>query len=599
MVEMPQIPSERDHAVRRVEGREKNVLIVARDISVYLVGADAGTGKRAAFIDLIAIKEDELRSQNRPGYHGGRSIELSGKTQLTHLGYMVSTSDAERMRNDAADSASRASSAATTRQLLNMHILKQKSSVPNYPEAHEELVAKIEKMEKGVTEFETLKNADVGNADILKTTIAILNQIQRIAFADEPKPFDPQSFREQFLLQAEEKEQIISRLVANAEAEKQKQIPRTEEPTLTPARKAATPTVDRETTAPKIVGALGSDTPLASSSREQAPQQVTKPQLQTNSTAARLQGTAATEATRPTIGPIKKSPAQIAREQAAIAALSPERIRRKQQLRRRTLLLTGALAFGAAAAGVIWGREGDQQEATLPPVSSPSPERANSAAEILVASEQSAWRQLLGKDIEVTAPPEEMLQTMQYAKEVGLGGLVPHFIPNLSVSENDNYPGWSKKPGYDFWQYIPGGNFQGMDSLRYDGKLDSSLTQKWILIDPNISGVGQYSHAELYKTELPRIANQLHVSKKQVRLSTALEHNVLGNIYYPTWDDSSQREWLHEASTFDKGSAYPQEHAFATGGSFIDKTGGLDHVDLLGDMKHDNVGFRPMVVFSA
>jgi len=237
--------------------------------------------------------------------------------------------------------------------------------------------------------------------------------------------------------------------------------------------------------------------------------------------------------------------------------------------------------------------------------------------EELVASEEVARKRFFG-ETSIPNPSSELRDVLTRAKEQGITVFDPHFLPRVELKQEDEYPGWKIKPENWYWEQIRKGRI-GEDAPKLDGV--------WVLFDktpkPNYTdGTQMYendpfaqilergrkdgriqvpdfvkhvpqnsrfavSSDELYQYVYPEIAKLLGIDPTQVRSSKEIEFNVLGNLHYPYLGETSTWEWLHDK--------FEDDHRLDGGGSGL---GGLANVHRSwSDDRHDDLGFRPLVVF--
>lgn len=242
----------------------------------------------------------------------------------------------------------------------------------------------------------------------------------------------------------------------------------------------------------------------------------------------------------------------------------------------------------------------------------------NLSTEEIVKREQKALTQFFGYEIGVP-PPAELLQTMQRAEEIGWIQAEGHYIPNITMQQNSNFPGWKIKPEEWFWgrfeekglkegvktlegnwiiidgsqkpEYQDGAQMYANDpftsilsSLRESGKIEKPEWTWRVASSGSRFGI---SYDEIQTRVNPTIAALLGVTPAQVRLPRAMEYNLLGNLYHPEWGETSTWEFLQEIYE-DAGPLLVAKK----------KNGGLAAYDCTSNMHHeDNLGFRPLVIF--
>ena len=264
---------------------------------------------------------------------------------------------------------------------------------------------------------------------------------------------------------------------------------------------------------------------------------------------------------------------------------------------------------GMAAIAENWARRNGAARTEI----LPTPEQ-------LVASEKEAWKQFLGKEINIPEPPQQLFEAARLAIEHGITSFEAHLLPKLELKQNSKFPGWHIKPEEWYWQKIKEGEI-AKDAARLPGV--------WVLVDgaqkPNYDdgkqlyendGFGQillrlreegrietpnsYSHvprtSRFAVTPIERethfyqaLAEVLNVGKDKVRITREIESNIIGNIHHPEWGQTNTSEWFDDK--FGDGRRL-------VGGR--SDYGGLARVDCnWRDDRLGNVGFRPLIVFSS
>lgn len=216
--------------------------------------------------------------------------------------------------------------------------------------------------------------------------------------------------------------------------------------------------------------------------------------------------------------------------------------------------------------------------------------------------EEESWKKFFGKVVEVPDPPHWVSETLERAIALGVTSFTPHYLPLKRFSREDDFPGWYTKPNNFYWDQIDNNNIS---------KNAPVLTGEWILFDtttkmdledaggriyvddpfkdllPNGSRFNLSAYT-LRSGTLSEIATFLGVDADQVRLPSAIEYNLLGNLHYPSTlgnvEDTS--EWLS-----DKYSAF----GFGLfGGDY--SLGGLAYIELADELdKTASRGFRPVI----
>ncbi len=153
------------------EALTKQVTATSYEIATYVDGAPAGSGKRVAFYDQLALQEAYLRET---------SPSLPPLTKF----------DRRTTFNMGHDHDLPAQPQKPVKQELTMvkrAILEHLGTVEGYPEAHEILEEKVAKLSLQVKEVQTLEPSPF-NLDISgKKTVEILKTIEKDAFRDKPK----------------------------------------------------------------------------------------------------------------------------------------------------------------------------------------------------------------------------------------------------------------------------------------------------------------------------------------------------------------------------------------------------------------------------
>lgn len=221
-------------------------------------------------------------------------------------------------------------------------------------------------------------------------------------------------------------------------------------------------------------------------------------------------------------------------------------------------------------------------------------------------------------------PPEVTPERVREWRELGFE---LHYLPEITMAEDRDFPGWRHKPGK---RYTPGQQYglEFYDEIK-NGNLapdSATLPGSWILADsrekpdyqngkqlyPNDDQIGailkdlreqgiiqafdpptsrfNLSWDELHSTELTsRLASLLGVPPDKLRLPRAIEWNYLGNAFHPQWGTTNTWEWLED-------SYQGGRRRMRCGGS---RGGGLSGVywNVPGD-RYGYLGFRRLVVLS-
>lgn len=190
--------------------------------------------------------------------------------------------------------------------------------------------------------------------------------------------------------------------------------------------------------------------------------------------------------------------------------------------------------------------------------------------EQLVRTETEALEGFFGRDIAVSEPPIELFQTQEKMTQLDITGFEPHFLPQVSLTEEDQLPGWKVRPKSWFWQKIK------ENKISEDA---ATLKEGWYLVDgrtkPNNYGIGQqryrndYMEAimqnlrekdriyrytpeisrfgvapdEIEKVILPELARIID-TKGEVENNTYMKFNVWGNMFHPEWGETDTWEWF-------------------------------------------------------
>lgn len=233
-------------------------------------------------------------------------------------------------------------------------------------------------------------------------------------------------------------------------------------------------------------------------------------------------------------------------------------------------------------------------------------------------------KKFFGKKIPLKHLPTEITEERFLKwKKLGLG---LHFMPEIEMTLDKQYPGWKIKPYGWFYDRIAVEDILDCDTtgqLRVVKK-PANLGGKWILIDERpkpedkngllyendfLSPVmkklrknGTIEHnqslnagtrfftswTEFNEILKPEIAKILGVKTENVRLPRIIEYNYLGNFLHPDWGKTDTWEWLQEACG---GGKYRTRggHSFAGGLAIVYWRGAEGH--------GTDRGFRPVVDF--
>ncbi|MEI8360928.1 MAG: hypothetical protein WCG01_02275 [bacterium] len=227
----------------------------------------------------------------------------------------------------------------------------------------------------------------------------------------------------------------------------------------------------------------------------------------------------------------------------------------------------------------------------------------------LIKSEKQKLEAFFGMPIEVPKLPEEI--TVKQAEKWKEQGFELHYLPEIEMSQDKDYPGWRERPKKWFYDCM----LDGKISITSD-----ELKSGWVLIDgrQKPSQKMQYENdilaeslallrqdgviddfekkdsrfgiiaKELEKIEVREtLASVLKVQADKMTLPRAIDFNVLGNIHHQEWGTTTNYEWFSDI--YDGGYRL-------YGGISVD--GGLSHVNYYPESRRDNtMGFRPMVRF--
>lgn len=195
--------------------------------------------------------------------------------------------------------------------------------------------------------------------------------------------------------------------------------------------------------------------------------------------------------------------------------------------------------------------------------------------QILALQEKETLARSFGEEIDVGFFPREVTTALANAHKNSINIFEPHFLPSIDPKTLLVDEEFDKK--YPLWEIKPSG-WHRRQILNPDIKRETAiLPGVWILIDktpkPDINGV--YENDPLGKIlknlrgrgviqtdpSIPlesrfnlsieevaavgrEVAKILRVEKEHVRLPTALEFNMLGNLYYRQWGQTTASEWL-------------------------------------------------------
>ena len=194
------------------------------------------------------------------------------------------------------------------------------------------------------------------------------------------------------------------------------------------------------------------------------------------------------------------------------------------------------------------------------------------SSEHLIATEKQALSAFFGKDIAVPEPPAELFQTLEKMSKLGITGFEPHFLPQFSLTEEDQLPGWKVKPNPCFWLDIKAGRFPAdaatlqegwylvdkrkkpnyhMDKQRYENDYVEPIIQDLRKTDkikkdnfrmPETSRF-RVTPDEIEQVILPEIVRIIG-TKGELTNKRYIEFNVWGNMFYPEWGQTNTCEWF-------------------------------------------------------
>lgn len=232
----------------------------------------------------------------------------------------------------------------------------------------------------------------------------------------------------------------------------------------------------------------------------------------------------------------------------------------------------------------------------------------------LIKIEKIKLKEFFGYDIDVPKIPKEI--TIERLEKWQKQGLELHYLPDINMTEDKDFPGWSKgKRPENLYQYIKNGkvdkdatNLPGKWVLidvrakpQYDdgnqmydndilGPVIKELREKGLIYDCKQKDSRAYiSWDDLNKDEVKKaFAKVLDAKPENIRLPRAIEWNVLGNLHHGDWGKTNTWEWFEDKH----GSG---NRLF--GG--LSDYGGLMCVDSdSSGFGSDDLGFRPLVCFS-
>lgn len=208
-------------------------------------------------------------------------------------------------------------------------------------------------------------------------------------------------------------------------------------------------------------------------------------------------------------------------------------------------------------------------------------------------------------------------------------GLEPHFLPGVSLGQNDNYPGWKIKPETRFYKAVAvgkilrqiGSKLAPIDEVKLEGitvLIDTRLKPvykggKQMWANDEVLGsiiewfrkngkIAKYEHgpqssrfgvsADEWEKEIKLAwAEKIDLDLNQVRLERAIEANVIPQIYsyMPRRDDGKTNTWIWYEEYFGARGLR------LNGGNSV--IGGLADVRYHAAVGHwDDRSFRPLAV---
>lgn len=251
--------------------------------------------------------------------------------------------------------------------------------------------------------------------------------------------------------------------------------------------------------------------------------------------------------------------------------------------------------------------------------------RVNLAIEMMI-SEKAQEKAFLGYEIDVPPPPQDLIDTLNVAKEKGFDKFEAHYLPDMAIEQHAEYPGLKVKPNN--WLYY---NMEPGYTLTEDSK---QLGGYWVLIDttekPNTAYDENYNFIQKYKNDkfapmlaqfrnenkipesdvpigsrfeisfselqtvvLPQIKKELNNTKGEVVLPKEIQINFLFNRNHTEFGDTNASEWTGDTLINTGGhlvagnnnTENPQNHD------------GLGEAAQMNDARGGDIGFRPMIIF--
>lgn len=244
--------------------------------------------------------------------------------------------------------------------------------------------------------------------------------------------------------------------------------------------------------------------------------------------------------------------------------------------------------------------------------------------EQLMIREKETLDAFFGIDIRVPEPPERLFTALANLSQLGIAGFESHSLPKISLTEENELPGWKVKPEPWFWKQI---------KSRRVAKDAATLQEGWYLVDgrrepnnqdseqgyykdyfepimqelrnkgiiqkyrdvPEISRFGA-SVEEIEKYILPTFARRVGTKEEEiVRNIRLIELNVWGNMFHPEWGESNT--WGCLADKLKGGRRLIGGYAHTAGG-FDRSVSGLAAVGYVSyTSRSKGFGFHPLIFF--
>jgi hypothetical protein len=242
----------------------------------------------------------------------------------------------------------------------------------------------------------------------------------------------------------------------------------------------------------------------------------------------------------------------------------------------------------------------------------------------IYSRERAILSRFFGEERDVPPLPAEI--TSERVEKWWQLDMFLHFLPDVELPSDSEYPGWKVKPYRWFYDLVAASDIwdNGPSGALEPEERPLHLGNRWVLIDerdkPEDRSDNVYAHdflegflRSLRETHIiettrnlalgtrlytswtewnefvrPEVARQLEVRLEQVRLPRVIEFNYFGNAIKPQWGETDTWEWLQDACG---GGRYRMRggHRFA---------GGLAVVYFRTPTGHGtDRGFRPLVDF--